>query len=78
MQNLRTLRSNWTEAEAEEDKLPLQLTIQESVDQFLALYHTFASDLKKTESFFRPEREAFLAEFQQRLQRIAQWQEKND
>jgi hypothetical protein len=50
------------------------LTIQESVCQFLILCETFAPQLEETEELFRPEREAYLAELQERLQRIAEWQ----
>ncbi len=78
MQNLSTLRNIWKQVQAEENKLPSPLTIQESVDQFLGMYQTFAPDLKKTEALFRPERETFLIDFQQRLRRIAQWQKEND
>lgn len=77
MQELKSLRDVWGEAQAEADKLSSKLTIEESIEQFLALYQTFAPELNKTEALFRPEREAFLINFQQRLQRIAQWQEEN-
>lgn len=77
MQELSVLRDVWRETQAEEAKLSSKLTIQENVAQFLALYQTFAPDLKRTEALYRPEREAFLIEFQQRLQRIAQWQKEH-
>lgn len=77
MQPLASLRNVWKLVQEEEIKLSSSLTIQESVDQFLALYRTFAPDLKKTESLFRPDREAYLSEFQHRLQRIAEWQKEH-
>ena len=77
MQDLKSLRDVWREARVEEAKLSSKSTIQERVEQFLELYRTFAPELKKTEALFRPEREAFLINFQERLQRIAQWQKEN-
>ena len=74
MRGLKTLREGWDKVQAEEAALSKNMTVYESVRQYLILYNTFASQLQETEPIFRPEREAYLAELQQRLQRVAEWQ----
>ena len=74
MRGLRTLREGWDKIQAEEAALSERMTVYESVRQYLILYNTFAPQLQETEPIFRPEREAYLAELQQRLQRVAEWQ----
>ena len=75
MRELRSLREGWADIKREEARLRPSLTIEESVSQFLALYQTFAPQLEETEAIFGPERRAYLLELQQRLQRIAEWQQ---
>ena len=74
MSDYKILREQWAEIQKEEAKLSPSLTIQESVRQFVELYQIFAPQLAETEAIFGPERQAYLAELQQRLQRIAEWQ----
>ena len=74
MRGLKTLREGWDKVQAEEAALSKSMTVYESVRQYLILYNTFAPQLQETEPIFRPEREAYLAELQQRLQRVAEWQ----
>jgi hypothetical protein len=76
MRGLKTLRESWDKVQAEEAALSKSLPVYESVRQYLILYNTFALQLQQTEPIFRPEREAYLAELQQRLQRVAEWQRK--
>ncbi len=76
MRELKALREGWDKIRAEEAILPQSLTIYESVRQYLVLYDTFALQLQQTEALFRPKRETYLAELQQRLQRVAEWQRK--
>ncbi len=73
MKELRSLREGWADIKREEAKLRPILTIEESVSQFLALYQTF--DLEETEAIFGPERRAHLRALQQRLKRIAEWEQ---
>jgi hypothetical protein len=76
MQDLSNLRKDWAARNAEEHNLTTTpLTIQESVHQFVILYQTFAAQLQETEAIFGPERRKHLIELQQRLQRIAEWQQ---
>jgi hypothetical protein len=76
MRGLKTLREGWDKVQTEEAALPIRLTVYESVRQYLILYNTFAFQLQQTEPIFRPEREIHLAELQQRLRRVADWQRK--
>jgi hypothetical protein len=55
-----------------------QMSIQESVQQWLALQAAFEAQLQETEALFAPERRAALAELQARLQRLAEWQAVHD
>jgi hypothetical protein len=77
MQDLKTLRDSGANIQREKAKLSPELTIQESVWLFFALYQTFASQLEETEAIFGPERRAHLIELQERLQRLAEWQQTN-
>ena len=72
MQDLSTLRTRWTEIEAEETRLLRQMTVAERLRAFSMLYDTFAARLSK-DTAYQAEREAALIEQQRRLQRLAQW-----
>ena len=72
MQDLSTLRTRWTEIEAEETRLLREMTVAESLRQFALLYETYAPRLSK-DTAYQAEREAALIEQQRRLQRLAQW-----
>jgi hypothetical protein len=76
MRELKTLREDWDKVQTEEAALPKRMTVYESVHQYLILYDVFSPQLQETEPIFRPEREAYLAELQQRLHRVAEWQRK--
>lgn len=75
MRDLKTLREDWADREQEAAKLPSDLSIPEKIRLFFTLYQTFSPQLKETEAIFGPERRAYLIELQQRLQRIAEWQQ---
>ena len=72
MQDLSTLRTRWTEIEAEETRLLREMTVAESLRQFALLYETYAPRLNEDASY-HAEREAALIEQQHRLLRLAQW-----
>jgi hypothetical protein len=72
MQDLSTLRTRWTEIEAEETRLLREMTVAESLRQFALLYETYASRLNE-DAAYQAEREAALLEQQRRLQRLARW-----
>jgi hypothetical protein len=72
MQDLSTLRTRWTEIEAEETRLLREMTVAESLRQFTLLYETYAPRLND-DAAYQAEREAALIERQRRLQRLAQW-----
>jgi len=66
--NLRRVREvNWAEIEALETKLLREMTVEESLRQFLRIQATLEHQYRATESLFRPEREAHLIELQNRL-----------
>ncbi len=65
---------NWSEIEKIETTLLKNLSIEESVQQFMDLYEEFGHELEATEHLFRAERMAYIIEFQRRLQRLAEWQ----
>ena len=70
--SLGRVRDGWDEIEAEETRLLRQMTVQESLRQFLALQRAFEPQLQQTESLFRAERLAYLEELQRRLARLAE------
>ena len=77
MRDLRTLREGWDTLEADETRLLRQMTVHESVRQWLALQRTFEHQLQETEALFGPERRAALAQLQARLRRLAEWQKEH-
>ena len=74
MQELRTLREGWDAVEAEETRLLQSMTVQESVQQWLALQRAFEPQSQQTALLFAPDRQAALAQLQLRLRRLAEWQ----
>ncbi|MEJ5309400.1 MAG: hypothetical protein WHX52_06480 [Anaerolineae bacterium] len=77
MRDLRALREGWDTVEADEIRLLRQLTVQESVRQWLALQRAFEPQLQETEALFGPARREALAELQARLRRFAEWQKEH-
>ena len=75
MRELRTLREGLEMDEAEETRLLRALTVQESVRQWLMLQRTFEAQLQQTAALFGPERQATMIQLQDRLHRLAEWQE---
>lgn len=73
MRDLSTVQDGWEEIEAEETRLLRQLTLQESIRQLVALHEEFEPLLQETEELFRADRTAYLAELQERLQRLERW-----
>lgn len=69
------IQTNWKEMNALEDRWISELTLQEAIDQCLNLY-AMAPYFREAEEIFRSERERYLMEWQGRLRRLAQWQEK--
>ena len=74
MRELSALREGWPEIQELETRLPQSLTIQESVQQWLALQQAFEPQLQETAALFAAERRAALAVLQSRLQRLSDWQ----
>ena len=71
MRELTALREGWEEIEAEETRLLRQMSIQESVRQWLRLQQAFEDQLQQTADMFGPDRWATLAGLQARLQQLA-------
>ena len=74
MRELNALREGWDEVEQVETHLLREMTIHESVRQWLILQRAFEPQLQQTADLFGPERQAALAELQARLRRLAEWQ----
>ncbi len=74
MRDLSALREEWSSIAVEETRLLRALTVQDSVRQWLMLQRTFEVQLQNTATLFAPERQAAVAQLQNRLRRIAQWQ----
>lgn len=70
MNDLRQLRHGWEEVEAEETRLLKQMTIQESVADYLALQREFEPWLQETEPQFREPRQQAMIQLQARLQQL--------
>lgn len=68
--DLRQLRQGWDEIEVEETRLLRQLTVPESIAQFLALQTEFEPWLQETEAIFRPQRLEAMAQLQERLLKL--------
>ena len=68
--DLSRVRDGWQEIEAEETRLLSQMTIQDSLQQLLALQRAFEPHLQQTEALFRAERVAYLEELQRRLAQL--------
>ena len=50
------MRDGWDEIEAEKTRLLRRMTVEESLDNFIALQRTFEPKLQQAESLFRAER----------------------
>ena len=72
MQDLSTLRTRWSEIEAEETRLLRAMTVAERLHAFAMLYDAYAPRLSE-DAAYQAEREAALIERQRRLVRLAQW-----
>ncbi len=78
--SLRRLRQDWADndtLEAEETRLLQAMTVQESLQQWLALQRAFEWQLQQTASIFAADRQEALAELQARLRRLADYQEQH-
>jgi hypothetical protein len=74
MRGLQSLREGWDEVEAAETQLLRDMSVQESLAQWLRLQHAFEYQLQQTEELFAPDRRQALGELQFRLHRLAEWQ----
>lgn len=78
MLNLKNWREKWALMEQEEDRLARDLTIQESVQLYLALCHAVAPMIEETKDLFLPEREAYLADWRERMRKLTGWLQKQN
>lgn len=77
---LRRLRQVWemdNDLEAEETRRLQAMTVQESLQQWLALQRAFEWQLQQTASIFAADRQEALAELQARLQKLAEHQKQH-
>ncbi|HQI87065.1 MAG TPA: hypothetical protein PKV20_21040 [Anaerolineae bacterium] len=77
MRELRILREGWDTFEEDETRLLRQMTVHESIRQWLALQRAFEHQLQETEALFGPERRAALVQLQSRLHRLSEWQKEH-
>jgi len=77
VRELSALREGWDVFAAEETRLLRGMSVQESMRQWLMLQEAFEHQLQQTVELFGPERQAALAELQERLHRLAEWQGKH-
>ncbi len=75
MKPLKAFRENWEEIQALDDQMTRALTFEETIKQGVNLF-ALAPYFQEAAKFFLPEREKFLIEFQNRLQKLAEWQRK--
>lgn len=78
--SLRRLRQVWevdNDLETEETRRLRALTVQEGLQQWLALQRAFEWQLQQTAFIFAADRQEALAELQARLQRLADYQEQH-
>jgi hypothetical protein len=75
MRDLSAVREGWDAFEKEETRLLRAMTVQESMRQLLMLQEAFEPQFRQTAALFAAERWAALAELQERLRRLAEWQE---
>jgi hypothetical protein len=78
MRDLKTLREGWDEVAREERHSSEELTIEQSVSIYLALYRDMASQMEETEELFRRDRETYLTELQSRLRRLNDFRQQQD
>ena len=78
MQQLKTLREGWDHIDAEETYLLNSMSIMESAAQWVNLQNTFEPQLQQTEMLFGSAHRETLAELQSRLQRLVEWQKRNE
>ncbi len=64
---------DWKALAAERVRLLRQMTVQESLQQYLALQRALEPQFQATEALFRPQRVAYLIELQRRLERLDWW-----
>jgi hypothetical protein len=75
--NLRRIREvNWAEIEAEETRLLREMTVEQSVREFLRIQATLEPQFQATEALFRPEREEHWIALQARLARLEEVMQK--
>jgi len=74
MRGLESLREGWDEIEAIETQLLRAMSLQEGLAQWQRLQQAFEYQLQQTAEIFAPDRLQTLAELQDRLHRLAEWQ----
>jgi hypothetical protein len=73
MRELSALRKGWDDIRLIETRLKQGMSIQDSLEQWLVLQHTFEPQLQETAPIFTSQRRQALVELQERLQRLADW-----
>jgi len=77
MSDLRRIREGWETLERQRIQFLRQMTVQEGIQQYLALQRALEMQFQQTEALFRPQRLAYLAELQERLARLERWRKEH-
>ncbi len=78
MLDLKGWREKWAMMEQEEDRLSRQMTAEESVRLYLLLCHSFAPMIEETKDLFLADREAYLADWRERMSKLTRWLRKQN
>lgn len=70
MTELRSVRDGWADIEKKETGMLRALTLEQGIQQFLALQREFEPLLRQTETFFRAPRNQALSQLQTRLRTL--------
>jgi poly-beta-hydroxyalkanoate depolymerase len=78
MLDLKDWREKWAMIEQEEDRLAREMTVEESVRIYLSLCHSYAPMIEDTRDLFLPDREAYLADWRERMRKLTCWLQKQN
>ncbi len=78
MRDLKQLRQTWGKMEQEKARLLQGMTFEEGAREYLVLSKEGEKHLVATERLFRPEREKYLTELQEKLRKFGLWWQKQN
>lgn len=78
MLELKGWREKWEAMDHANLRLLREMTIEESVNIYLSLFHSMTPLIEGSKDFFLPERRSYLIELQERLRKFGEWKQKQD